>query len=148
MITIEQIRAARAMLGLRQAELAKKASLSTGTLNNLERGVQTDPKLSTMRAIEQALEAEGIEFIGDGVSSMGICFKPHKRHASVVTVLIVDDNNADRKLFKVWLSKHSQTFLHYSGFYDVWKRWFSNACGDEEGKYKNPPHHFRDSHAK
>ena len=58
MIALEQIRAARAMLNLKQHELAKKAGISTGTLNNIERGVQTDPKLSTLRAIKRALEAE------------------------------------------------------------------------------------------
>src|SRR5690242_4201809 len=55
MTTPAQIRAARALLGWKQAELAAKAGISTNTLNNIERGV-ADPKLSTVNAIRRALE--------------------------------------------------------------------------------------------
>jgi transcriptional regulator with XRE-family HTH domain len=65
MITPEQIRGARAMLGLTQAELAKNAGISTTGLNNIERG-SADPKASTLRAIRAALEAAGIEFTNGG----------------------------------------------------------------------------------
>lgn len=64
MITIPQIRGARAMLGMKQSELAASAGLSLPTLNNIERGV-TDPRVSTLLAIQQALEAAGIRFIGE-----------------------------------------------------------------------------------
>ena len=65
MITLQQIRAARALIGLSQHQLAEKAGVSIGTLNNIERGVQTDPKFSTLRSIQRALEAEGIEFVSE-----------------------------------------------------------------------------------
>jgi transcriptional regulator with XRE-family HTH domain len=65
MIEPDQIRAARAMLGLTQAELAKAAGLSTTGLNNIERGT-ADPKASTLRAIQTALEMAGIIFQSDG----------------------------------------------------------------------------------
>ncbi|MDA4635910.1 multiprotein-bridging factor 1 family protein [Phyllobacterium sp. NPDC097923] len=65
MITPEQIRGARAMLGLTQAELATLAGLSTTGLNNIERGL-ADPKASTLRAIQAALEAKSVVFLGDG----------------------------------------------------------------------------------
>jgi transcriptional regulator with XRE-family HTH domain len=61
MITPQQIRGARAMLGLTQAELAKRAGISTTGLNNIESGTG-DPKASTLTAIKSALEAAGIEF--------------------------------------------------------------------------------------
>jgi transcriptional regulator with XRE-family HTH domain len=61
MITPEQIRGARAMLGLTQAELAKRAGISTTGLNNIERR-GADSKASTLRAIREALESAGIEF--------------------------------------------------------------------------------------
>lgn len=64
MITPEQIRGARAMLGLTQAELARRAGISTTGLNNIERG-GVDPKASTLRAIQVALEAAGVAFDGD-----------------------------------------------------------------------------------
>ncbi|WP_130269211.1 helix-turn-helix domain-containing protein [Phyllobacterium myrsinacearum] len=70
MITPEQIRGARAMLGLTQAELAALAGLSTTGLNNIERGL-ADPKASTLRAIQTALEAKSVIFLGDGQSADG-----------------------------------------------------------------------------
>ncbi|MCR5943601.1 MULTISPECIES: helix-turn-helix transcriptional regulator [unclassified Brucella] len=65
MITPEQIRGARAMLGMTQAELAKLAGLSTTGLNNIERG-SADPKASTLSAIQAALEGRGIVFLANG----------------------------------------------------------------------------------
>lgn len=77
MITVAQIKAARAMLDLKQSELAAKAHISTGTLNNIERGAQTDPKVSTLRAIRRALENEGIEFIEQNAEGIGIRLRTH-----------------------------------------------------------------------
>lgn len=54
------------MLGLTQSELAAMCSLSTTGLNNIERG-ESDPKASTLAAIQRALEEAGIEFIERGV---------------------------------------------------------------------------------
>ncbi|MFE0233623.1 multiprotein-bridging factor 1 family protein [Brucella anthropi] len=65
MITPEQIRGARAMLGMTQADLAKSAGLSTTGLNNIERG-SADPKASTLAAIQAALEQQGIVFLAIG----------------------------------------------------------------------------------
>jgi predicted transcriptional regulator len=73
-ITHLQIRAARAMIGITQAELAREAGLSTTGLNNIEAG-RADAKGSTLRAIQAALEAHGIEFTNDaypGVRMKGI----------------------------------------------------------------------------
>ncbi|RZN21131.1 helix-turn-helix transcriptional regulator [Bradyrhizobium sp. Leo121] len=65
MITAEQIRAGRALLGKTQSKLAERAGISTTGLNNIERG-NADPKASTLRAIEAALSEDGIIFLGDG----------------------------------------------------------------------------------
>ncbi len=75
MITPEQIRGARAMLGLTQAELAKLAGLSTTGLNNIEKG-SADPKASTLRAIQAALEQAGIQFIAENGGGPGVRLKP------------------------------------------------------------------------
>ncbi len=61
MLTPQQIRGARAMLGMTQADLAARANLSATALNNIERGV-SDPRASNLAAIQRALEAAGVEF--------------------------------------------------------------------------------------
>ena len=66
MITAAQIRAGRALLNVKQSELAKAAGVSLATLNNIERGVG-DPRSSTLQAIERALKSAGIEVDEDGV---------------------------------------------------------------------------------
>lgn len=67
MITPAQIRAARALIGMKQTELATAAGLSEMSVKNIERGA-TDPRVSTLQALQEALEAAGVEFIpaGDG----------------------------------------------------------------------------------
>ena len=47
MITPAQIKAARALVGWKQADLAKAAKLSLTALNNIERG-EADPKRATV----------------------------------------------------------------------------------------------------
>ena len=66
MITPAQIRAARALLGWHQSDVARAAGVSLNTLNNLERGV-VDARSSTVNAVQGALERAGIEFIAEGV---------------------------------------------------------------------------------
>jgi DNA-binding XRE family transcriptional regulator len=63
-VTSLQIRAGRAMAGLTQAQLAREAGLSTTGLNNIESG-RADAKGSTLRRLQQALEAHGVEFTND-----------------------------------------------------------------------------------
>lgn len=104
MINIQQIKAARAMLGIGQKELAGKASISVATLNNLERGAQTDPKTSTMHSIKNALESEGVEFVTDPIKGFGLYLKPKPAgNSNEAVILIVDDSKADRSLYKNWL---------------------------------------------
>lgn len=64
MITSAQIRAARALIGWKQTELAIAAGLSEMSVKNIERG-STDPRVSTLEAIRQALTKAGVEFIND-----------------------------------------------------------------------------------
>ena len=70
-ISSKQIRAARGLLNLSQKELAEKAHLSINALNNIEREVGS-PRLDTLKAIEDALASQGIEFLDkDGVRLAG-----------------------------------------------------------------------------
>jgi transcriptional regulator with XRE-family HTH domain len=67
-ITPEQIRAARALLRLDQAELAARAHLSVVTIRRLESGRgggRVAP--GTAAAVRKVLEEAGAEFIPDGV---------------------------------------------------------------------------------
>ncbi|HLO76593.1 MAG TPA: helix-turn-helix domain-containing protein [Magnetospirillum sp.] len=61
MISARQIRAARALLGWSQQELADKAIISVNAIRRLE-GAQVDARMSTVAAVKAALEAAGIEF--------------------------------------------------------------------------------------
>lgn len=70
MITPAQIRAARALIGWRQADLAKKSGISEISIKNIERG-STDPRASTLAAIQDAFAKAGVEFIEPGGSSLG-----------------------------------------------------------------------------
>lgn len=67
MISIEQIKAARALLDWTQNDLAKESGLSKPSINTLERRL-SNPKKDTMDAIQRALENAGVEFTkGPGV---------------------------------------------------------------------------------
>jgi transcriptional regulator with XRE-family HTH domain len=67
-ITPEQIRAARALLHLGQAELAARAHVSVVTIRRLERGQDSDRVApGTVAGVRDVLEKAGAEFIPDGV---------------------------------------------------------------------------------
>ncbi len=66
-ISPRQIRAARAMLDVKQRDLADAASVSLATLNNIEREVAA-PRSRTLAAIERALATAGVEVSEDGLS--------------------------------------------------------------------------------
>lgn len=61
MITPAQIRAARALINMKQADLAEAAGLSLGTVNNIEREI-SDPRVSTLTALRRVLENAGVSF--------------------------------------------------------------------------------------
>lgn len=71
MITHAQIRAARAMIGWKQTDLAKAAGVSEMSIKNIERGT-TDSRMSTMQAIQSALESAGIIFIDQNGNGPGV----------------------------------------------------------------------------
>ena len=72
MITAAQLRAARALLGIDQRELALRSSLSLPTIQRMEAsdGVIRGNVDSLMKLVE-ALSTSGIELIGDGATSSG-----------------------------------------------------------------------------
>ncbi|HEY6026363.1 MAG TPA: helix-turn-helix transcriptional regulator [Pseudolabrys sp.] len=70
MITSGQMRAARALLGIDQRELAQRAGLSLPTIQRMEasNGVVRGNVDSLMKLIG-ALDANGIALIGEGATS-------------------------------------------------------------------------------
>ncbi len=72
MITSSQMRAARAMLGIDQKQLADLAGVSVPTIQRMEasdgnvRGV-----ISTLTKVVEALDGAGVELIGEGMPSVG-----------------------------------------------------------------------------
>ena len=70
MITSAQMRAARALLGLDQRQLAQRAGLSLPTIQRMEasEGVVRGNVDSLMKLVD-ALAANGIELIGEGAAS-------------------------------------------------------------------------------
>jgi len=63
MPTIEQIRAARALLGWSQHDLADKADLSQTGIARIENGTN-QPNSKTIQKIETAFDAADVEFLG------------------------------------------------------------------------------------
>lgn len=65
MITPAQIRAARALLGWKQTDLAVASGVSEMSIKNIERGI-TDARASTLGAIQQAFLEAGVVFLDPG----------------------------------------------------------------------------------
>jgi transcriptional regulator with XRE-family HTH domain len=73
LVTIRQVKAARALLGWSQADLARRSSISEPTIARLE---STDGQLggrqATTEKITRAIEAAGIEFIEENGGGPGV----------------------------------------------------------------------------
>jgi transcriptional regulator with XRE-family HTH domain len=71
-----QIRAARALLGWSQNQLAHKAEVGVATLQRIEQneGVLKG-NFSTILKIQRALEEAGIRFTEDGAGEIGVTLK-------------------------------------------------------------------------
>jgi transcriptional regulator with XRE-family HTH domain len=70
MVDGSQIRAARGLLRWSRADLARAAKVSTEAIKQIERGL-SDPRASTLRAIEGAFDAAGVIFLDGGTSRDG-----------------------------------------------------------------------------
>jgi predicted transcriptional regulator len=65
MITAGQIRAARALIGWKQTDLARAAGVSEIAIKKIERGA-VDPRASTLEALQRAFEKAGVVFLEPG----------------------------------------------------------------------------------
>ena len=78
--TGNQLRAARALVGMDQGELAKRAGLNINTISAMEKkgaDVLTSG-LDKIKAIMSVLEAEGVEFLNHGQPGVRLA-KPSAR---------------------------------------------------------------------
>ena len=83
MISAGQLRAARALLGIDQKTLASRAGVSVPTVQRMEASDgNVRGNVETLTKIVAALDASGIELIGDNIVSQsggrGVRLKPSK----------------------------------------------------------------------
>jgi transcriptional regulator with XRE-family HTH domain len=78
MLTIEQLRAARGLLGWSQSKLAERAGLSLPTVKRVE--INLGPRVSeeARNRLRRALESAGVEFIDENGGGPGVRLR--KRH--------------------------------------------------------------------
>lgn len=79
MVDFFQLRAARALTGLSQAEVAEAAGISIPTLKRAEAGGPIKVADDTIGAIAKALEKAGVEFIAENGGGAGVRMKKKKR---------------------------------------------------------------------
>lgn len=72
MITAAQLRAARALLGMDQRELAARSGLSLTTIQRMEASEEViRGNVDSLMKLLEALELAGIELIAEGAASQG-----------------------------------------------------------------------------
>jgi transcriptional regulator with XRE-family HTH domain len=81
-ISIEQLRAARGLLGWTQSELAVRAGLSLPTVKRLEGGFGPRVSDEARKKLQLAIEAAGIEFIDENGGGLGVRFRRKRRRRS------------------------------------------------------------------
>ena len=73
MLTCGQLRAARALVRLKAIELAEKAGVSLSTIQRAEKSDGPVPMIpANEKAVRQALEDAGIEFIPENGGAAGL----------------------------------------------------------------------------
>ena len=79
LMTIEQLRAARGLLGWSQSELAERAGLSLPTVKRLEGGFGPRVSDEARAKLQRAIEAAGIDFIDENGGGLGVRFRKHRK---------------------------------------------------------------------
>jgi transcriptional regulator with XRE-family HTH domain len=79
LITIEQLRGARALLGWSQTQLASRAGMSLPTIKRVESG--SGPRVSedARLRLRNALESGGIEFIDENGGGPGVRLRKRRQ---------------------------------------------------------------------
>jgi transcriptional regulator with XRE-family HTH domain len=72
-ISVEQIKAARAILGISAAQLAELSGVGATTIRRYEMGKGIpNANLQSITKIKISFESQGIEFIGDPLNNPGV----------------------------------------------------------------------------
>jgi len=79
LISMEQLRAARALLGWSQTQLANRAGMSLPTVKRVE--TERGPRVSDEArfALQRALEQGGVEFIDENGGGAGVRLRKRKQ---------------------------------------------------------------------
>ncbi len=77
MLTPEQCRAARGLLGWSQQRLAHQAQVGVVTVHQLEAGL-SQPRRATLDVIRRAFETAGVEFIDENGGGPGVRLQRRK----------------------------------------------------------------------
>src|SRR5690625_1449925 len=99
MITAAQMRAARALLGIDQKDLARLSGLSLPTIQRMEasqgnvRGV-----VGSLMKVVGALDEAGIELLGEGVSSSGAGYGVRLKEVRGVTPADDEDRQSKEEM--------------------------------------------------
>jgi transcriptional regulator with XRE-family HTH domain len=78
-VTNEQLRAARALLGWSQTELALKAGLSVPTIKRLEGAFGPHVSDEARARVQKAMETAGVEFIEENGGGTGVRFRKARK---------------------------------------------------------------------
>ncbi len=92
-ISPAQCRAARGLVGMDEAALARAANVSRGTLADFEKS-QRAPPAEALAAIRAALEAAGVEFIAENGGGAGVRLqKPGPSPAAIPVENLTAEND-------------------------------------------------------
>src|ERR1700756_2361724 len=78
LITVEQLRAARGLLGWSQTELARRAGLSLPTVKRVETGVGPRVSDEARAKLQHALEAAGAAFLHENGGCVRLRFRQRR----------------------------------------------------------------------
>lgn len=71
MITAEQMKAGRALVGLKQEDIANATGLSVQTIKRMETTGTERSSAGNVQAVKRAMEQAGVVFLGDGEMATG-----------------------------------------------------------------------------
>jgi transcriptional regulator with XRE-family HTH domain len=79
LITGRQLRAARALIGMEQIDLAKRARVAIGTIRRMESfDGEIGARTGTLSLVQRALEKAGVEFLND--ARPGVRLRTPQKH--------------------------------------------------------------------
>ena len=75
MVTPAQLRAARALIAITRDELGRRSGLSAQTIRRMEGAGAGGSLPGNIQAVQNALEAAGVEFISENGGGAGVRFE-------------------------------------------------------------------------